>query len=174
MEYREVLVMLRKGSLKVIQWLDWLDRWMVYTWYLFGLAVLLVTFEVLMRYFFNLSHSWFEEVIISMCLCASLLGCGKTTKEGAHIALELFYVQFNERIRRIVDIIGAVIVIVACGAMVVFLVRWGMFQDRMGMTYPSDLKTPLSIIPYILAVGMGLNGLYSLQQLLRRCLGVKG
>jgi len=169
--------MLRKWLLKFIQGLDWLDRGITYSWFLLFAATFLVTWEVIMRYVFYSAHDWFEEVIVCVCLAATLLGSGRTTKTGSHILLELLYVRLKGRKRRVADIVNNVVVIVASGILVVCLLQWTRFLNLMGMTYASSLHTPLSVVSYILAAGMTLNALYSLERLLRAWLeapGVKG
>ncbi len=51
-------------GLKVNRWLQRLDGWISYTWLLFPIAGLFVTWEVAMRYFFDSPHSWYEEISI--------------------------------------------------------------------------------------------------------------
>jgi len=160
--------------LKVIQALEWLDRMVAYSWLLLGAAVFLVTWVVIVRYVFYISYSWFEEVIVPVCLLGSLSGCGRVTKNRRQITLELFYVRLKGKMRQVADIVNNSVVVVVCGVLAVCCVRWGMFLDCAGITYSSHLKTPYSVTAYILAAAMILNVLYSLEQLLQLYLTARG
>ncbi|MBA7671084.1 hypothetical protein ES703_79235 [subsurface metagenome] len=165
-------MMLRKWLLKVIQGLDWLDRGIAWTWWIYLGVFLLVTFEVVMRYVFYSSHDWAEEIIVFTCVGVSLLGSGRATLLGRHISLELVYARLKGRRRRVADITNGLIVMGVSGVMSVFVFQWGMFLDRMGMFHTSSLETPLSLVAYALFAGMALNAIYGFGIFLRAALAI--
>jgi len=165
-------MMLRKWLLKVIQALDWLDGWIVYSWWIILGAGVVVTWEVIMRYVFWAPHDWFPAVSVILITGVSLLGAGTATRQGRHITLELIYTRLNARWRRVSDLAGSLITIIVCVIMSVYLFQWAMFLDSRGMHHADSLGTPLSIMAYALSAAMALNAIYSLEIMLRLSLGM--
>jgi TRAP-type mannitol/chloroaromatic compound transport system permease small subunit len=164
--------MVRKWAIAYSRWLERLDRWIGYAWWLLLLAAFYMTWEVVMRYFFLSPHEWFDEIMIHTCVLAIFLGCGNATWLGKHITLELVYVHLKGKWRQAADIIHFTAVIVLSVMVIIFSIRWGMFVDSQGAGYETVIGTPWSSLTYMMALGFALNGIYGLGLLLRACAGI--
>jgi len=90
------------------------------------------------------------------------------TTQRRHINVGIAYELLNERIRRVLDIIFAWLIIIVAVVVSIALVIWASFLNNIGAHYESTLASPLSVICYILATGMVLAVVGSVGVLLRR------
>jgi TRAP-type C4-dicarboxylate transport system permease small subunit len=164
--------MARKLVLAYSRWLDRLDKWIGYTWWLLLLAAFYMTWEVVMRYFFLSPHEWFDEIMIHACVLAIFFGSGAATRKGSHIKLELLYVHLKGRKRQAADITHYVAVVILGVIMIIYSIKWGRFMDSQGVYYESIIGTPWSLLTYMMALGFALNAIYGLGLLLRACTGI--
>ena len=164
--------MVRKWALAYSRWLEELDKWISYTYWLQLLAAFYMTWEVVMRYFFLSPHEWFDEIMIHTCVLAIFFGCANATWLGKHVTLELVYVHLKGKWRQAADIIHFTAVVVLSVMIVIFSIRWGMFVDSQGAGYETAIGTPWSLLTYIMGLGFALNGIYGFGLLLRACAGV--
>ena len=164
--------MVRKWALVYSRWLERLNRWIGYTWWLLLLAAFYMTWEVVMRYFFLSPHEWFDEIMIHTCVLAIFLGSGVATWTGRHIKLELLYVHLKGRRRQAADIAHFAAVVILGVMMSIYSLQWGRFMDRQEVRYESIVGTPWSFLTYVMALGFALNALYGFGLLLRACTGI--
>lgn len=155
----------RKWALMLSRTLEQLDKGISYAWWLFIALGVFTTWEVVMRYFFDNPHSWFEEVSVCMSITAVFLGCGVATWKKRQIALDFIITRLNQKWQRIAGIIVSLVTIAISVTLVVGLLKYGFFLDHVGATYMSTLQTPYSIGAYAIAVGMFLNAIFSLGNL---------
>jgi TRAP-type mannitol/chloroaromatic compound transport system permease small subunit len=164
--------MATKLVLAYSRWLDRLNKWIGYTWWLLLLAAFYMTWEVVMRYFFLSPHEWFDEIMIHSCMLSIFCGCGATTWKGSHINLGLLYVHLKGRKRQVADIIHFSAVVILGVIMIIYSIKWGGFMDSQGVRYESIIGTPWSLLTYMMALGFALNAIYGLGLLLRACTGI--
>jgi TRAP-type C4-dicarboxylate transport system permease small subunit len=148
-------------GLKVNRWLQRLDGWISYTWLLFPIAGLFVTWEVAMRYFFDSPHSWYEEISIFLLVFVSFLGSGKATYENQHISIDALYARLRGRGRRIANMIIFITTSIICVLLIVTLQIYATYTNVLGITYQSGLASPYSTLAYILSLGMLLNLIFA-------------
>lgn len=163
---------LRNWALRIDGGMEWVDKVVAHTWWLLIAGALFVSWEVVMRYFFNSPHDWFDELLILVVTVAAFLGCGAAANEQRHIALPVIYGRLKGRARRIADIINATAGVGICVFLVVWLIRWAAFLNQVGTRYNSDLGSPFSLIVYAIAAGMVLNAIFNSRILLRMYLGI--
>jgi TRAP-type mannitol/chloroaromatic compound transport system permease small subunit len=65
-----------------------------------------VTYEVVVRYFFNEPTIWAYDVAYLMTGSMFMLGAAYTLKRGAHIRTDLFWDRFSERTRGTIDAVA--------------------------------------------------------------------
>lgn len=76
--------------------------------------VLLVCFDVIVRYIFNDTAAWIMELEWHLFALIFLLGAGYALKHDRHVRVDLFYTKFSKREKAWVNLIGGL----------VFLIPW--------------------------------------------------
>ena len=74
-----------------------------------GLLVFLVFLQVVMRYFFQRSLTWSEEIARFLFLWMVWLGAALATKYDRHLKIELFLGKMSNSLRKKVDIVSMLI-----------------------------------------------------------------
>jgi C4-dicarboxylate transporter, DctQ subunit len=74
-----------------------------------GLASFLITLQVILRYFFNYSISWGEELTRYAIVWMSFVGAGMGIRKGAHICVDLLIVFLSERWKRALTSLMAIV-----------------------------------------------------------------
>ena len=69
-----------------------------------GIASFLITLQVVLRYVFNYSLSWGEEVTRYAIVWMSFVGAGMGIRKGAHICVDLLYVFFSRAVEERIDL----------------------------------------------------------------------
>jgi C4-dicarboxylate transporter DctQ subunit len=164
--------MLRKCALAYSRWLDRLNTWIGYTWWLLLLAAFFMTWEVVMRYLFLAPHEWSDEIMIHACVLGIFLGSGAATWRDRHIKLEIIYIHLKGRRRQAADIVHFAAVVILGVIMIIYSIQWGRFMDSQQVSYESIVGTPWSFLTYMMALGFALNAVYGLGLLLRACTGI--
>ena len=97
------------GFGKMSQGLAGFENWVM----IIGMAIAssLITLQVVLRYFFNYSLSWGEELTRYAIVWMSFVGAGMGIRKGAHICVDLLYVFLSERWKKgltsLMAIVGA-------------------------------------------------------------------
>lgn len=87
--------------------------------------VLLVCFDVTVRYLFNDTQAWIMELEWHLFALIFLLGAGYTLKHDHHVRVDLFYTKFSKKDKALVNLIGAVL----------FLIPWCLLIIIYGWQY---------------------------------------
>jgi TRAP-type C4-dicarboxylate transport system permease small subunit len=136
--------------------------------YLYLVAVVVTTFEVVMRYLFNAPTSWAFELTVLMCGICYLLSGGFVTGQQKHIAITAAYDLAPPGLRFWLDIIAMAIGMLAM-ALLVFAsfgpaAKAIRLVERTGSAW--DSPSPAIIKPMI-AIGAALIVLQLMIQLYR-------
>ncbi|WP_109075738.1 MULTISPECIES: TRAP transporter small permease [unclassified Azospirillum] len=129
---------------------------------LLGLMTLLVFANVVLRYLFELSLPWVEELTRFMMIWVAYLGAGLALRAGAHVSVDLLQDAVAPRLARIMRIAVALSVLV-------FLVTvawygWIYAQFTMRQTSPV-LELPLGAVYLAIPIGCALMALHLLLSL---------
>jgi len=73
------------------------------------IASFLITLQVVLRYVFNYSISWAEELTRYAIVWMSFIGAGMGIRKGAHISVDLLFVFLSERGKRMLSAAMAVV-----------------------------------------------------------------
>ena len=142
---------------------SFLDRVVRIAAFLSGLAILVVTliisFDVLMRYFLNKPQLFVDEVASFLLLFIALAGMAETFKKGGHIKVDLVTNFLNPRAKRILRFCTLLV-----GITFLAVVTWNTAissiiayrQERISAVILFPLWIPMLSIPLGLAL-MGLN-----------------
>jgi TRAP-type mannitol/chloroaromatic compound transport system permease small subunit len=72
------------------------------------ILVLVVTFDVIMRYVFNAPPQWAYESAIMLGGTIYIISWAYTHYKKAHVRVDVFYIHLSPRGRAIVDIVGTI------------------------------------------------------------------
>ncbi|MDH3661990.1 MAG: TRAP transporter small permease [Alphaproteobacteria bacterium] len=139
-----------------------------YVCYLYLVAVVVTTYEVVMRYLFNAPTSWAFELTVLMCGICYLLSGGFVTGQRKHIAITALYDLASPKLKWQLDIAAMIVGIAAMSLLV-----WAAWKpamkairlvERTGSAW--DSPSPAIIKPMI-AIGALLIVLQLIVQLYR-------
>ena len=71
--------------------------------------VVTITYEVVMRYGFNAPTVWVYEASFMANGAAFMLGCGYALYKGAHVRTDIYWENFSERTKGIIDMISYIL-----------------------------------------------------------------
>jgi TRAP-type mannitol/chloroaromatic compound transport system permease small subunit len=88
----------------------WIDSFSDVTGKLIALSMLFlvasITYEVVARYFFHAPTIWVYEASYMVNGAAFMLGCGYALFKGAHVRTDIFWDNYSERTKGIIDLIS--------------------------------------------------------------------
>lgn len=106
------------------------------------IMAVVITLNVLMRYFLNLPFVWGEELNGLLLFLLLVLSLTYTWDQGKHIRMEILYVNFPPRLRRLADVIAGVTGIVFFGLLAIQCFRDMPYMIRTTET-SEELEVPL-------------------------------
>lgn len=68
--------------------------------------ILLICLDVLFRYFFSFSKNWILELEWHMFALVFLLGSAYALQEDKHVRVDVFYQNFSEKTKTIINLLG--------------------------------------------------------------------
>jgi TRAP-type mannitol/chloroaromatic compound transport system permease small subunit len=88
----------------------WIDRFSDGSGRLFALVqiflVVIITYEVVSRYFFNAPTVWVFETSAMSNGASFMLACGYALYKGAHVRTDIFWDGYSERRKGVVDLVS--------------------------------------------------------------------
>lgn len=107
----------------------WFDAALTLTGYLSGsitiFMMVIVTFEVVMRYFFNRPSLWVIDIASLGIPFITLLGAAWVLREDKHVKIDFVYLLISPGKRALLDVVTTVVTFLAC---VLFLYQaWVVF-----------------------------------------------
>lgn len=135
-------------------WLKGVLRADIWITGLFFAGLTLVTFfGVVMRYFLNQPFVWLEEVQLALFIGVVYIGAGSAFRHGSHVAIDFLVEMFPAALRRAVEILVHVIVVVVLGYF-----AWQGLTMTMGMVdsgrVTSILRFPSFAIYAMIPIGL--------------------
>lgn len=118
---------------------------------LLPLIALVVSLDVLTRYFLNAPLAWSQDVCTLTLLCVFCAAVPIATQQETHIRIETFYEKFPPGVRALIDAFGCL-----CGAVFVGFIAYWQYRELPG-TYrrgESALLAPIPHWPIALFVGI--------------------
>jgi TRAP-type mannitol/chloroaromatic compound transport system permease small subunit len=74
--------------------------------------IILISLDVISRYLFNTTKAWVLELEWQMFALIFLFGMSYAYQEDKHVRVDLFYSKMTERSKKIVDIIGNLLLLI--------------------------------------------------------------
>ena len=160
----------KRVNAKLIRGFDWTEWLVSWTWWVYILVVIFISWEVIMRYFFNRPHIWFEEVNVVTCLFVSFLGCGVATKENEQIAFTAIDARLKGKGKNINKIIIYSATIIVDIILIMGIFSYANSLNRLGAIYESNM--PYSFVAYAIVIGLVFSLLYVFRVLWEALLNV--
>jgi len=85
--------------------------------YLFLACMLIIAYEVLARYGLNAPTIWAHDLTIALCAVGFLMSGLYALRRRSHIRISLVYERLSARMRRALDVINGLIMLVFLGAL---------------------------------------------------------
>ena len=128
---------------------------------LYPLMILLIFAVVILRYFFGVGWIWLQEIILWLHALIFLLVAPYALEEDAHVRVDVFYRQWPEKTKSLVNLFGALLFLCPFSLFLFFssldyvLTSWSIGEasrDAGGLPFPfiSLLKTTIPITALIL------------------------
>jgi C4-dicarboxylate transporter DctQ subunit len=129
-----------------MKWLYWIDRYfsLLERYFLGGtifFTSLLLLINVIMRYIFNNSIYWAEELVRYLMVWVIFVGAGQVAKHEGHITVDILYRSVPARAKLFLDYLVNVIAIIFC----FILAYYGYLQ--MMRVYSSQQISPALELP---------------------------
>ncbi|HOA15146.1 MAG TPA: TRAP transporter small permease [Bacillota bacterium] len=149
--------------MKALRWLD--DHLEEYI-----LAVLLVVIscvmmlQIVMRYVFNSSLPWPEELTRYCFVWSGFLGIGYSIKRGLMLKIDVIFSLFPKKVQKVLDIFSQVVMLVFFSYMFVMSIDVFKKVISSGQTSPA-LRLPMSYVYASLLAGFALAAIRSVQSI---------
>ena len=137
--------------------------------------VLITCLVVIMRYGMDMGSVFLQDVVLYLHGSLFLLGAAFALKRGAHVRVDIFYRNFNESKKAIVDLLGNVIFLQPVCWTILFY-SWGYveFSWRIMEVSPEPDGLPFVYIQKSFLIGVAvLLSLQSFSEILKSYLVIK-
>lgn len=126
------------------------------SWLTFVL-VLLVCYDVTVRYLFKDTQTWIIELEWHLFALIFLLGAGYTLKHDHHVRVDLFYTNFSKRDKAWVNLSGAILFLIPwCIVIMIYSFAYANNSFQIGEGSPDPGGLPARyVIKYAMTVGVG-------------------
>jgi TRAP-type mannitol/chloroaromatic compound transport system permease small subunit len=140
------------------------------------LLMLLVCFDVVVRYLFNETQAWIMELEWHLFGLIFLLGAGYAFRHDRHVRVDLFYAKFSAKDKALVNLIGGLIFLIPWTAILIYVsFEYATIAYKIGEGSPDPGGLPARyIIKYAITAGMGLLFLQGLASIIDNWLVFKG
>lgn len=147
------------------RWVDRIGR--VTGWCAFALVVLM-SFNVLLRYLFRTGSVAMQELEWHLMAPICLLGLSYALLHDGHVKVDIFYGRFSERARRIVDLVSMILVCLVVALLIYLSLPYVEQSYRIGEKSPDPGgMTHRWLLKALLPLGFALLLMQSLAALLR-------
>jgi len=129
--------------------------------------VLLVCIDVLRRFLFERTDAWIMELEWHLFAMVFLLGAGYTLKENKHVRVDLFYSQFSEKNKALINLVGGMVLLLPLCLLLVYIsVQYSYSSYMIGEGSPDPGGLPYRfVIKSMIPFGMFLLLLQGLSEI---------
>ncbi|MDQ3394983.1 MAG: TRAP transporter small permease subunit [Bacteroidota bacterium] len=147
-----ILKILRKISIHIDKLIEIFGK--VASWFT-SLLVVLICYDVLMRYVFNQSSAKVSELEWYAFSLIFLLGAGYAFKHDRHVRVDVFYSNFSKKVKAFVDLAGTLLFLIPfCVIVIVLSIKFALNSYNIQETSPDPGGWPfLFIIKSAIPVG---------------------
>lgn len=127
------------------------------TSWLTATLMLLICFNVAMRYLFNNSEAWRTELEWHLFALIFLLGAGYALKHDKHVRVDLFYANFSKKQKALVNFIGTLLFLIPWSAIIIFAsYKYAHNSWLMNEGSPDNGLPARYLIKFAITLGFGL------------------
>lgn len=137
--------------------------------YLTAALMLLICYDVLMRYFFDSSQIWMTELEIYFYSFIFLLGSAYAFKKDKHVRVDVFYAKYSEKKKAWTNLLGGLFLLLPwCVVVLIVSFDYAMasFSINEGSPQPGGLPA-LYILKFSIVVGFFLLFLQGIASVLK-------
>lgn len=112
--------------------------------------VVVVCYEVVMRYCFNMPTAWVTEITSLCLLWIPFLVAAWVFKRNGHVRMDLLLMRFSEKKQALINVITFLLTAVTCVVLIFYggKVAWQLFQD----SYKTETLLRLTKWPLLLII----------------------
>ena len=136
-------------------------------------ATLVLSYEVVTRYFMKVANDWVIELCIYLLIAATFLAAGYTQAERGHVGIEVLDEVMSPRANRIRYLIGDVLSLIVVGFIARNAWHYTMNAYEQGWATSSTWAPPLWIPYFFMAFGLTTLGLQMLIQIVDNLRGAQ-
>lgn len=129
--------------------------------------VVLVVWEVMLRYVFNAPTTWGNELITFIFAGYIMLGGGYTLLHRDHVSMDILYSHLSRRKQAILDVLTAAFVLIYCAVLLRETTIMTLDALRTGQRASSDWSPPLFPVYLLFSIGAALILLQAIAKLFR-------
>lgn len=159
----------------VCGWIDGLNTWVgLFVSWTTALVVLVVFVDVVMRYLFNLSFVFAQELEWHLFAFIFLMGAGNTLLKDGHVRVDIFYQRMRPKAKAWVNMLGVIFFLIP-GCILIILTSLNFVQasfsilegspDPGGIPYRWVLKACIPagfILLLVQGISMGIKSLFTI------------
>ena len=137
--------------------------------------VILVCYDVAVRYIFNATQAWIMELEWHLFALIFLLAAGYALKHNRHVRVDLFYANYSKKDKAQTDLIGTLVFLIPwCIVIIVFASKfaYASFLDNEGSPNPGGLPARY-LIKYSVVLGFTLLLLQAFGELSKSILALR-
>lgn len=112
-----------------------------------------VIFTVVMRYFFNISFSFLEELITVVFTFNVFWVSALCILEKEHVILDFFYNTFPAKAKRIIDVFNDIVMIISLGMLDKYSIDW---ITKAGKTLTNGMRVKYGYLYITMPIGFTL------------------
>jgi C4-dicarboxylate transporter, DctM subunit len=127
---------------------------------------LIVTYEVIMRYFFRSPTDWVNEIASMLCLGSAFLALGYVMQEKAHIDVDFITKRLSKRNQILFSLIGLILSAIYCALLIWTGTEVAFATFRAGEMNPLGLGIPTFILRGFVPAG----GIFLLVEIINQVL----
>jgi len=148
--------------------IDSLNEWVgkTFGWLIFPL-ILIVVFDVTLRYVFNRPTVWAWDVNIQLLGSLVVFGGGYALRNGAHIGVDALVVRLSPRRRALIDVITSGFFFFGVGVLLWKAFGDALFSVQIRELYTSVFAPPIYPFKILMVIGILLLLLQGLVKFLR-------
>jgi len=142
----------------------------IYSWFVLGIVLLTVT-NVLGRFFFDLRFDFAVDIVPQLYGALIILGASYSLSKGTHIRTDIYWKNFSDRTKSIIDLLGYCLFFPSIGILTYYSAM-DSFRSISIWEKSSNTMTQLIIWPYKFSITLGLILLliYGVQEVRKCCL----
>jgi len=153
----------------IIRWIGYLAALSL------SVLILLVVYDALMRYLFQSGSIALQELEWHLFDVVIMLGIAYTLQRAAHVRVDIFYDQYSDKVRHIINIVGALFFILPFSLLIIYvgfdfvMISFDQMEassDPGGLSYRFLVKSLLPLA-FVLLIIQTLSEIYKEFELLK-------